>query len=59
MEFHSLEKTLNLLHLPNIGENLDGPLQPKVVRLDIQLFCRLVEEGPEEGNCCSDEALYC
>ena len=54
MKFHSFKETLNLWHLPNVREDLDGPLQPEVVALDIQFFCRLVEKGSEEGGGCSD-----
>ena len=58
MDFHTSEKPVDLWHLPNIGQDLNGPLQPEVVGLDVHL-CRFVEPVPEEGRGCSHEVLYC
>lgn len=59
MEFDGSEETLNIWYLPNFGEDLDGPLQPKVLSLDIQLLISIVGTDLKEGGGCSDEVLYC
>jgi len=48
MDLHTLEKSVNLWDFPNIGQDLNGPIQPKVVGLDEHLLCCLVEPVPEE-----------
>ena len=58
MNFHTLEKSVDLWNLPNIGQDLNGPLQPKVVGLDEHLLSRLVELVSEEGGGRSNKALY-
>lgn len=57
--FPTPEESVDLWHLPNIGEDLDGPLQPKVVGLDVCLLCRLVELSAEEGRGCGPEISFC
>jgi len=59
MYFHTPEESLNLWHLPNVGQNLNRPLQPKVIGLHIHLLCRLVEPGSEKGRGCGHKVLYC
>ena len=58
MDFHTLEKSVNLWNLPNIGQNLNGPIQPKVVGLDVHLLSCLVEPVSEESHDRSDKVLY-
>ena len=59
MNFHTPEESVDLWHSPNIGEDLNGPLQPKVVGLDVYLLRRLVKPGSEEGCSCGHKILYC
>ena len=58
MDFHTLEEFVDLWQFPNIRQNLNGPLQPKVVGLDVHLRCILVEPGSKEGPSCGHEVLH-
>lgn len=58
MKFHSSKESLDLRHLPNVGEDLNRPLQPKVVGLHIQLLYPLVKRRSEEGSGRGDEVLH-
>jgi len=59
MNFHTLEESVDLWYLPNIGQDLNGPLQPKFVGLDEHLLCCLVEPVSEERRGRSHKVLYC
>lgn len=59
MKFHSSKESLDLRHLPNVGEDLNWPLQPKVVGLHIQLLDALIKRRLEEGGSRGDEVLCC
>ena len=59
MDFYTPEESMDLWHLPNVGEDFGGPLQPKVIGLDIHLFCLLVEPSTEEGRGCGHKVLCC
>ena len=59
MDFNAPEESVGLWHLPNIGQDLNRPLQPKVVGLDVNLLCLLVEPGSEEGHGRGHKVLYC
>ena len=43
---------------PNVKEDPDGPLRPKVIGLDTHLLCRLVEPSTEEKRDHGHEVLY-
>jgi len=58
MNFHALEKSVDLWNFPNIRQDLNGPIQPKVVGLDEHLLSRLVEPVSEERSGCSNQVLY-
>jgi hypothetical protein len=57
MEFNNSKESLDIWHLPNIREDLNGPIQPEVVRLDTQFLYCFVEQSPEEESGRGDEVL--
>ena len=58
MNFHTLEEFMDLWNLPNIGQDFNGPFQPKVVGLHEHLLCRFIEPGSEERSGRSNKVLY-